>query len=65
MSDPNGIFFKCYSSNVKPEDIDDTGLKASFDHPTGLAIDKDGNLYISTYNFDTQGGNKIRKITFQ
>ena len=65
MSDPNGIFLNIIAGSGKPEDIDGTGLQASFDHPTGLAIDKDGNLYISTYNFDTQGGNKIRKITFQ
>ncbi|HTI59220.1 IPT/TIG domain-containing protein [Mucilaginibacter sp.] len=44
------------------EDVDGVGLAASFNGPQGLAIDADGNLYVSTYNYDTGGGNKIRKI---
>jgi sugar lactone lactonase YvrE len=64
MSDKNGILTVIAGSGA-PADIDGTGLQASFNGPMGLAIDKDGNLYVSTYNFDTQGGNKIRKITFQ
>jgi len=40
------------------------GLKASFNHPTGLAIDKDGNLYISTYNFDTRRVIRSGKLLF-
>ncbi|PSL25040.1 IPT/TIG domain-containing protein [Chitinophaga ginsengisoli] len=43
-------------------DIDGVGLNASFNGPQGLVIDRHGDLYISTYNYDTQGGNKIRKI---
>ena len=47
------------------EDIDGTGLEASFNGPMSLVFDKKGDLYVSTYNFDTNGGNKIRKITFE
>jgi DNA-binding beta-propeller fold protein YncE len=45
------------------EDVDGVGLNASFNGPMGLVIDGHGDLYMSTYNFDTEGGNKIRKIT--
>jgi streptogramin lyase len=45
------------------EDVDGVGLNASFNGPMGLIIDAHGDLYMSTYNYDTQGGNKIRKIT--
>jgi sugar lactone lactonase YvrE len=37
---------------------DDTGAQASFNTPSGLAIDEDGNLYVA----DT-GNNRIRKVT--
>jgi DNA-binding beta-propeller fold protein YncE len=46
-------------------DEDGTGLQASFNGPMSLVFDKAGNLYVSTYNFDTGEGNKIRKITFE
>ncbi|MBL7735156.1 MAG: hypothetical protein JNL51_06840 [Chitinophagaceae bacterium] len=46
-------------------DQDGTGLQASFNGPMSLVFDKAGNLYVSTYNFDTGEGNKIRKITFE
>lgn len=46
-------------------DIDGTGLEASFNGPQGIAIDADGNLYVTTYNYDTQEGNKVRKIEFK
>lgn len=49
----------------KAQDVDGVGLAASFNGPQGLAIDADGNLYVSTYNYDTGGGNKIRKIVMQ
>lgn len=46
-----------------PEDVDGIGLNASFNGPQGLTIDKKGDLYMTTYNYETAGGNKIRKIT--
>jgi len=45
------------------EDVDGVGLNASFNGPQGLTIDKAGNLYMTTYNYETSSGNKIRKIT--
>ena len=47
------------------DDADGVGLKASFNGPQGLCIDDNGVLYMTTYNYDTNGGNKIRKITIQ
>jgi DNA-binding beta-propeller fold protein YncE len=44
------------------EDVDGVGLNASFNGPQGLVIDAHGDLYISTYNYDTRAGNKIRKV---
>lgn len=44
-------------------DADGIDLKASFNGPMGIAIDVEGNLYVTTYNFTTGGGNKIRKIS--
>jgi hypothetical protein len=46
-------------------DIDGIGLNASFNGPQGLTIDDNGVLYLTTYNYDTGGGNEIRKITVQ
>lgn len=46
-------------------DKDGIGTEAAFDGPMSIAIDAVGNLYVSTYNFDTRGGNRIRKITFE
>jgi len=46
-------------------DIDGIGLQASFNGPQGLTIDSHGNLYVTTYNYQTNGGNKVRKITFE
>jgi DNA-binding beta-propeller fold protein YncE len=47
------------------EDVDGVGLNASFNGPQGLVIDAHGDLYISTYNYDTRGGNKIRKVVMR
>lgn len=38
--------------------VDATGTEASFEDPTGVAVDSNGNLYIADYL-----NNKIRKIT--
>lgn len=53
------------AGNGTAADIDGIGLKAAFDGPQGMTIDKDGNLYISTYNYDKKTGNKIRKIVIE
>lgn len=46
-------------------DIDGDASTAAFNGPMGLISDAEGNLYVSTYNFDTRQGNNIRKITFR
>ena len=46
-------------------DVDGIGLDASFNGPQGITIDKEGNLYVTTFNYNTNGGNKVRKITFR
>lgn len=47
------------------EDVDGIGLDASFNGPQGITIDNEGNLYVTTYNYDNATGNKVRKISFQ
>jgi len=47
------------------QDVDGVGLNASFNGPQGLCIDDNGVLYMTTFNYNTNGGNKIRKITIQ
>lgn len=46
-------------------DRDGTGLASSFNGPQGLTIDHNGILYVSTFNYDTSEGNKIRKIVVE
>jgi streptogramin lyase len=46
-------------------DVDGIGVLASFDGPQGITIDSKGNLYVTTYNYDNNTGNKVRKISFQ
>ena len=46
-------------------DVDGNGLEASFNGPQGITIDSKGNLYVTTFNYDTYGGNKVRKITIR
>lgn len=52
------------AGNGIPADIDGIGFGASFNGPTGIAIDKEGSLYVTTYNSTTGSGNKVRKVTF-
>jgi sugar lactone lactonase YvrE len=42
----------------KPEFADGDGVSASFSSPSWVALDKNGNLYVSDFN-----NNRIRKIT--
>ncbi len=56
---------KVIAGNGNPEDVDGIGLNSSFNGPQGLAIDANGNLYVTTYNHDTRGGNKVRKVTLE
>jgi len=53
------------AGNGDAADVDGSGLQASFNGPQGIVIGSDGNIYVSTYNYDTKGGNKIRRITLQ
>lgn len=53
------------AGNGNTADIDGVNLQASFNGPQGLAIDADNNLYVSTYNYTTGGGNKIRKVVIE
>jgi hypothetical protein len=46
-------------------DADGVGLNASFNGPQGLCIDDNGVLYMTTFNYTTDGGNKVRKISIQ
>ncbi|WP_426670640.1 IPT/TIG domain-containing protein [Mucilaginibacter sp. McL0603] len=53
------------AGNGNPADVDGVGVQASLNGPQGLAIDADGNLYVSTYNYTTGAGNEIRKIVIE
>jgi secreted PhoX family phosphatase len=53
------------AGNGDPVDKDGTGLEASFNGPQGITRDSQGNLYVTTYNYDTKGGNKVRKIVLR
>jgi DNA-binding beta-propeller fold protein YncE len=48
-----------------PADVDGIGLNASFNGPQGLCIDDNGVLYVTTFNYDNNGGNEVRRITIQ
>ena len=47
------------------DDVDGIGLLASFNGPQGIAIDSKGDLYVTTFNYDNNKGNKVRKIHFE
>jgi hypothetical protein len=46
-------------------DTDGAGRKAAFNGPHGIVADAKGNIYVSTFNPTTGGGNKIRKIVLE
>jgi sugar lactone lactonase YvrE len=52
------------AGNGVAADIDGIGMDSSFDSPIGITSDKDGNLYVTNYNFTTRTGNRIRKVSF-
>jgi len=60
--EPDGTIIDIAGNGVDA-DIDGPGPEASFDGPSGLAIDKQGNLYVTTYNYSRGTGNKLRKVT--
>lgn len=47
------------------QDVDGVGPGASFNGPQGICIDDNGVLYMTTFNYDTNGGNRVRKIVVQ
>ena len=53
------------AGNGVAADTDGIRLDASFNGPQGITIDAAGNLYVTTFNYNTNGGNKVRKITFE
>jgi streptogramin lyase len=52
------------AGNGTAADADGIGQNSSFNGPMGIAIDKEGSLYVTTYNFNSGYGNKVRKVTF-
>jgi DNA-binding beta-propeller fold protein YncE len=64
MMDKNGTVFRI-AGNGDPVDKDGVGLDASFNGPQGITIDSRGVLYVTTYNYDTKEGNKVRKIVIK
>ena len=64
LIDPNGNAMTIAGSGTAA-DVDGIGQGASFNGPQGLTIDTNGNLYVTTYNYDTKGGNKVRKIVVE
>jgi streptogramin lyase len=55
---PAGVVSTLAGSGTKGSADDDTGPKAQFKEPFGVAVDGAGNVYVADY-----GNNRIRKIT--
>jgi hypothetical protein len=64
LIDPSGNVVTL-AGNGNAADIDGIGTAASFNGPQGLTIGADGTLYLTTYNYTTGGGNKVRKIVVE
>jgi DNA-binding beta-propeller fold protein YncE len=46
-------------------DIDGANVSAAFNGPTGITISPDGSLYVTTFNFENNTGNKVRKVAIE
>jgi hypothetical protein len=64
MIDLNGNVITLAGNGVAA-DVDGVGTDSSFDGPQGLTIDAQGNLYVTTFNYTDNTGNKVRKIVIQ
>jgi len=58
MITPAGVVSTLAGLNTTASQIDGTGTAATFNSPTGVAVDATGNIYVAD-----QGSNAIRKIT--
>jgi streptogramin lyase len=64
MIDPSGNITVIAGSGTAA-DTDGVALKASFNGPHGITVDAIGEIYVSTFNPSTGGGNKIRKVVLE
>lgn len=64
LIDPSGNVVTLAGSGTAA-DVDGVGSAASFNGPQGLAIAADGTLYLTTYNYTSGGGNRVRKIVVE
>jgi len=58
MITPAGVVSTLAGLNTTVSQIDGTGTAATFNTPTGIAVDATGNVYVAD-----QGNNAVRKIT--
>jgi hypothetical protein len=56
---------KTIAGSGEAADIDGIGLEAAFDGPQGITLDYKENIYVTTYNYDRNTGNKVRKIVLE